>query len=72
MFYCSQPNKPLTTLAKKDLEDLIAQASYGDKIETVRATQTVRFFFHFFQRSINVLLIMCMLLFWLYTVVLRL
>ena len=44
MFYCSQPNKPLTTLAKKDLEDLIAQASYGDKIETVRATQTVRFF----------------------------
>jgi len=26
--------------AKKDLEDLIAQASYGDKIETVRATQT--------------------------------
>ena len=47
MFYCSQPNKPLTTLAKKDLEDLIAQASYGDKIETVRATQTVRFFFHF-------------------------
>ena len=48
MFYCSQPNKPLTTLAKKDLEDLIAQASYGDKIETVRATQTVRFFFFIF------------------------
>ena len=48
MFYCSQPNKPLTTLAKKDLEDLIAQASYGDKIETVRATQTVRFFFSFY------------------------
>ena len=47
MFYCSQPNKPLTTLAKKDLEDLIAQASYGDKIETVRATQTVRFFSFF-------------------------
>ena len=62
MFYYSQPNKPLTTLEKKDLEDLIAQASYGDKIETVRATQTVRFFFHFFKdlciiNSVNVIIL---------------
>ena len=34
---------------EENLDDLIAQASFGDKIETVRAPQTVRCFLFYLQ-----------------------